>query len=37
MGYRIWVHNRACWLNNYSPRSNVYITSSKNRVKERRR
>src|SRR5438093_6974531 len=37
IGHSIWVHDRACWLNNSSPRPCYYITSCTRNVKQRRR
>src|SRR5437016_2281765 len=36
IGHSIWVHNRACWLNNSSPRSFNYNTTWTRNVKRRR-
>ena len=36
IGHSIWVHYRACWLNNFSPRSCDYNTVWASNVKRRR-
>src|SRR5467141_807691 len=36
IGHSIWVHNRACWLNNSSPRSFDYNTTWTRNVKQGR-